>query len=343
MLKLVRKHLIDITPYSSARDEFGELGNQIFLDANESPFESEFNRYPDPYQWELKEQVAQLKSWEPSQILIGNGSDEILDLLYRAFLEPKEDEILSISPSYGMYKVLADISNIKVNYWKLNSDFQLDMSSLKNVLNSKVKIILLCSPNNPSGNNLNLVDMLELAKNFEGIIVVDEAYIDFSDQESMSLYIDKYPNIIIVQTLSKAYGMAGLRIGLAYAQKEIITVLNGIKPPYNVNSLSQKTAIAKLRNVNLLNKKIKKIKKQREWLSKELKQIDAIKRVYPSQSNFILFEVENPKYIYKELIQRGIVIRDRSSIEGCEGCLRVSIGKKTQNKVFLTYLKQLLS
>ncbi|MGB0776588.1 MAG: histidinol-phosphate transaminase [Flavobacteriaceae bacterium] len=343
MIELVRKHLVGMSPYSSARDEFGELGDEIFLDANESPFESDFNRYPDPYQWELKERIGQLKSWQPSQILIGNGSDEILDLLYRAFLEPGKDEILSISPSYGMYKVLADISNIKVNYWKLNSDFQLDMSLLKKALNPNVKMIVLCSPNNPSGNNLNLADMLDLANSFDGIIVVDEAYINFSDQESLSIYIDRYPNIIVVQTLSKAYGMAGLRIGMAYAQKEIIKILNSIKPPYNVNSLSQKVALTELSNSKRISKRINKIKKQRTWLLDELEQIDGIKKVYPSQANFILFEIDKPKYIYDELIKKGVVIRDRSSIEGCEGCLRVSIGKKSQNKAFLTYLKQLLS
>ncbi|GGD28115.1 histidinol-phosphate transaminase [Flavobacterium orientale] len=338
---LVRKNILNMKSYSSARDEFKEFEtNLIFLDANENPFSNGYNRYPDPQQKLLKAVLAKQKKVSLNQILLGNGSDEVLDLLFRTFCEPNQDNIITLPPTYGMYGVLADLNAIENKEILLTNDFEPNVDEILNAVSENTKIIFLCSPNNPTGNSFSDESILYLLKNFNGLVVLDEAYIDFSSKQSWLSELNDFPNLVIVQTLSKAYGLAGLRIGIAYASEEIISILNKIKPPYNLNTASQEIAMKKL-SQNTLTAQVKKIVSERENVIKSLKAINFIKQIFPSDANFILIKVDDANLRYNQLIQAGIVIRNRSNQQLCENCLRITIGTKEENNQLITTLKSL--
>lgn len=336
--KLVRKNILELKPYSSARDEF--VGDaEIFLDANENPFPSPYNRYPDPLQRELKNELSKIKNVDPTQIFLGNGSDEPIDLLIRAFCEPNIDSILITPPTYGMYKVCADINAVKVQVASLTADFQLDLGSITSTIDATTKIIFLCSPNNPSGNLLNAEDIRKIITTFNGLVVLDEAYIDFSSFAGFSQYLGQHPNLVILQTLSKAWGLAGLRLGMCFASKEIIGVLNKIKYPYNLNVSTQSLVLEKLKNEDQIKKNVKIILDEREKLSIELSKLEFVKKIYPSDANFLLVNVMDAKAIYNMMMQNGIILRDRSNVTLCENCLRITIGTPKENKVLIENMK----
>ncbi len=332
--KLVRKNILELKPYSSARDEF--VGDaEIFLDANENPFPSPYNRYPDPLQRELKIELSKIKNIDPTQIFLGNGSDEPIDLLIRAFCEPNMDSILITPPTYGMYKVCADINAVNVQVASLTADFQLDLKSINSTIDGTTKIIFLCSPNNPSGNLLNEEDIKKIITTFNGLVVLDEAYIDFSSFAGFSQHINQYPNLVILQTLSKAWGLAGLRLGMCFASTEIIGVLNKIKYPYNLNVSTQSLVLEKLKHEDGIKQNVKTILEEREKLRAELSRFAFVKKILPSDANFLLVKMTDAKAIYNRMMQKGIVLRDRSSVTLCENCLRITIGTPEENKALL--------
>lgn len=334
----IRPDLLDLKPYSSARDEFeGEAS--IYLDANENPFENGVNRYPDPYQSKLKDRLAEIKGIDSSELLLGNGSDECIDLLFRLFCVPGKDTAASIAPSYGMYQVSAKLNQIPLKEIALNDDFTIDTAKVIDESKGS-KLLFLCSPNNPSGNAFELKAIEEIAQKFEGILVVDEAYVDFSDKGSVVQLIHKYPNLAISQTLSKAFGMAGIRLGLLIANTSMIQWLNKIKPPYNINQLTQTFALNQLNNLDEINAQIQYLLKERARLNEDLKSVNCVLKIYPSDANFILVKVTDAKNIYQALIQQGIVVRNRSSQMLCENALRLTIGTKEENDELLKALKQ---
>ncbi len=336
---LVRKNIQKLKPYSSARDEYTDLNTAIvFLDANENPFENGVNRYPDPQQTKLKRALSDLKKIPVNQLLLGNGSDEVLDLIFRAFCEPKKDNIITLPPTYGMYKVLAKINNVENRELLLTNQFQPNLEAISGAVDFNTKIIFLCSPNNPTGNSFSKEKIEKMLQTFKGLVVIDEAYIDFSEQKSWLERLDEFPNLIITQTLSKAYGMAGIRLGVCYASKEIITVLTKIKPPYNVNKLTQKKALKRVLNQQKVQKEIGKILAQREKLIKKLKSISFIEKVYPTDANFVLIKVDNANNRYQQLVKKGIVIRNRTTQPLCENTLRLTVGTKSENKKLLKVL-----
>ncbi len=339
---IVRENIKALKPYSSARDEFKELSaDMIFLDANENPFENGVNRYPDPQQTFVKTELSALKKVPVNQILLGNGSDEVLDLIFRAFCEPKEDNIITLPPTYGMYHVLANINNIDNKEVLLTVEFQLNVSEILKISDTNSKLLLLCSPNNPTGNSFSNESVEKLLKSFNGLVVIDEAYIDFSSKKSWLERLNEFPNLIITQTLSKAYGMAGIRLGICYASKEIITVLNKIKPPYNVNELTQQRALKRISTKNKVKKEIETILEQREKLIAKLKLISFIEKVYPTDANFVLIKVDDASKRYSQLIKKGIVIRNRSTLPLCNNTLRLTVGTKSENMKLLNALKDL--
>lgn len=337
--QLLRENILNLKPYSSARDEYtGEEG--VFLDANENPFNTPYNRYPDPYQRKLKGKIANLKNVEPSQIFLGNGSDEPIDLLFRAFCEPGVDNVVSIDPTYGMYQVAADINNIEVKKVLLTSDYQLDVGGLLSVADQNSKILWLCSPNNPTANCFPKEDIVKLIIEFDGIVVVDEAYIDFAPENSFLSEIDNYPNLVVLQTFSKAWGMAGIRLGMAFSNDAIIKVLSKIKYPYNVNILTQKKAIELLeKNHEQVNEWVRLLLSERDKLEKELEKLSYVKHIYPSDANFLLVKVEDAKKTYKFLADKQVIVRDRSSVALCDGCLRITIGSEDENIALIDAMK----
>jgi len=338
---LIRPTIKALKPYSSARDEFqGVSADMVFLDANENPFENGVNRYPDPHQNALKTLLSKIKKVPTDNMMLGNGSDEILDLIFRMFCEPYVDNVIILPPTYGMYEVLADLNAVETIKVPLSGNFQPETDAILNVSNSKSKILFLCAPNNPTGNSFSNADVENLIKKFGGIVVIDEAYIDFSVKRSWLDRLSEFPNLIITQTLSKAYGMAGIRLGICYASAEIITVLNTIKPPYNVNVLTQNKAIESLRNVDLVKNQIDEILKERTYLIDELNKINFISKIYPSDANFILIKVDDANKRYHQLISKGLVIRNRTNQHGCENCLRITVGTSAENKQLLKILKQ---
>lgn len=339
---LVRENVAKLKPYSSARDEFKATGSEmVFLDANENPFQTDVNRYPDPQQRDLKAAIGNLKGINASKILLGNGSDEVLDLLYRAFCEPKMDNVISLPPTYGMYSVLANINNIENREVLLDDSFQPNVDEILNTVDKNTKIIFLCSPNNPTGNSFSKDKVERILNDFSGLVVIDEAYIDFADQESWLLALENYPNLIITQTLSKAYGLAGIRLGICYASSEIITILNRIKPPYNVNELTQKRALERVLSKDEVKLEISSLIEQRAVLLKELLQVNFIKEIYPTDANFVLVKVDNATQRYNELIEKGIVIRNRTTQPLCSNTLRFTIGTSEENKKLIDALKEL--
>lgn len=339
---LVRENVKRLKPYSSARDEYFSDGSaMVFLDANENPFDNGVNRYPDPHQRSVKHILAELKGVRESQILIGNGSDEVLDLLFRAFCEPKKDNVITMPPTYGMYKVLADINEIKVKEVLLTDNFQPDVENILNAVDDETKLIFICSPNNPTANSFEAGRVAEILQKFNGLVVIDEAYIDFSENESWISHLREYPNLVVTQTLSKAYGMAGIRMGTCYASEEIISVLKKIKPPYNVNELTQQRAKEGLLNQEKVKKQVKEILDQRELVREALLEINFVKEVFPSDANFLLARVYDAEKRYNELLQKGIVTRNRSKQPLCENTLRFTIGTAEENKTLINTLKEL--
>ncbi len=330
---LIRENIKALKPYSSARDEFkGESSDMIFLDANENPFGEGLNRYPDPQQRSLKEVLAVQKGVQPSQILLGNGSDEVLDLIFRVFCEPKEDTIITLPPTYGMYSVLAETNNVQRIEVPLQPDFQPNVDAILKNQDGTTKLLFLCSPNNPTANSFEATKVAQLLKEFRGIVVIDEAYIDFSEQESWIRRLSEFPNLIVTQTLSKAYGLAGIRLGICYASSEIIAILNRIKPPYNVNQLTQEVALKALQNQEKVQWDVKRIVADRNQLVLDLKDIDFIERIYPSDANFLLVKVDDANKRYAQLIEDGIVVRNRTYEKLCENCLRFTVGNYLENE-----------
>ncbi|WP_304157458.1 histidinol-phosphate transaminase [Mesonia mobilis] len=339
---LVRVNVQKLQPYSSARDEYKASGTEmIFLDANENPFENGVNRYPDPQQRDLKSALAKLKNVKEEQILLGNGSDEVLDLIFRAFCEPGVDNVITLPPTYGMYKVLAEINNIENREVLLTEEFQLDVKSILKSVDEQTKLLFICSPNNPTGNAFDARNIKALLENFNGIVVIDEAYIDFSSYETWIGFLDLYPNLIVTQTLSKAYGMAGIRLGVCYASAAIISVLNKIKPPYNVNELTQQKALERVLAVDEVFDEVESILEERNRLMIALQEIEFIKEIFPTDANFILVKVDDANERYQELIEKGIVIRNRTTQPLCENTLRFTIGTSVENKKLIEALKEI--
>ena len=340
--KLVRPAVKAMKSYSSARDEFESQDKDlVFLDANENPFPNGFNRYPDPQQMQLKNKLAALKGLRPSQILCGNGSDEVLDLIFRAFCEPNEDGIITLTPTYGMYAVLANLNGIQQQCVSLTTDFQIDVPAVLNAIRPNSKLLFICSPNNPSGNVISRTAIKEILKAFKGLVVIDEAYIDFTDTESWLEDLSEHPNLVVTQTLSKAYGLAGIRLGICYASEEIIAVLNKIKPPYNINSLTQKAAISAISQRENTKQQLKTILDQRTELIKEFKKIAWIEKLYPTDANFILIRVDNANLRYEQLKNKGIIVRNRTREDGCTNCLRITVGTAEENKRLINTLNTL--
>ena len=339
---IVRVNVKDLKPYSSARDEYVSDGKEmIFLDANENPFDNGVNRYPDPQQRNLKAVLSGQKGVSVKNMLLGNGSDEVLDLIFRAFCEPNRDNIISLPPTYGMYKVLSGINAVENREVLLTQDFELDVEGILGAVDENSKIIFICSPNNPTGNSFHEMAILRLLNEFAGLIVIDEAYIDFSGKKSWLKRLDKFPNLIITQTLSKAYGMAGIRLGLCFASQEIIAILNKIKPPYNVNELTQKRALEQVAKIELFKSEVAEILVQKGTLLKVLNQVYFIQKVYPSDANFVLVKVDNANKRYGQLLEKGIVIRNRTTQPLCENSLRFTIGTNAENLKLISALKEI--
>lgn len=336
---LLRENILNLQPYSCARDEFkGEAS--VYLDANENPYNSPYNRYPDPLQWELKHKIAEIRSIPVENIFLGNGSDEPIDLLYRAFCEPRHDNVVAIEPTYGMYKVCASVNDVEYRKVMLDDNFDFEAYKLIDSTNANTKIIWLCSPNNPTGNSLNRKEIHKLLKWFRGIVVIDEAYIDFSAGESMSDCLLLYPNMVILQTMSKAWGNAAIRLGMAYASIEIIAVLNKIKYPYNINLLTQIHAIKALDKYEQTALWVKDLIAERANLIKELEKITFVYHIYPSDANFVLVKVDDANAVYQFLVNQGIIVRNRSNVSLCLNCIRITVGTKEENKILTEELKK---
>jgi len=335
---ITRKNILELSPYSSARDEFQGQAN-ILMDANENPFNTPLNRYPDPHQREVKKLIAGILKLDEESIFLGNGSDEAIDLLIRAFCEPGISNIISIDPSYGMYEVCANINNVKFHKVLLNSDFTINAKTLLQVTDSSSRIIFLCSPNNPTSNLLEYKSILKVVIDFPGLVVVDEAYIDFSSSKGMIDDIKNFNNLVVLRTFSKAWGMAGIRLGMAFADKQIISILDKIKYPYNVSSLSQDAIIQLLTHKNKHDEWIKTIISQREILRNQLSGLSFVIEIFPSDANFLLVKTNNPTAIYNYLKDNGIIVRDRSKVSLCEGCLRITIGSPKENAELINTLK----
>ncbi|OCB76083.1 histidinol-phosphate transaminase [Flavobacterium crassostreae] len=340
---LVRANVQTMKPYSSARDEFKDfdVAQMIFLDANENPYPNGVNRYPDPQQNSVKAVLAQQRNLKTDQVLLGNGSDEVLDLLFRAFCEPKVDNVITLPPTYGMYGVLANINAVENREILLSADFQPEVDAILAAVDAHTKIIFLCSPNNPTGNSFTDQSVVTLLQNFKGLVVVDEAYIDFSNKPSWLNELDEYPNLIITQTLSKAYGLAGIRLGIGYASGAIIAVLNKIKPPYNVNELTQQRALERLADTEKIQLEIDSIIIQREDLLKVVQEVAFVSKIYPTEANFVLIKVDDATKRYNQLIAKGIVIRNRTTQPLCENTLRLTIGTTEENKLLMEVLKSI--
>jgi histidinol-phosphate aminotransferase len=335
---IVRPNILELQPYFSARDEFsGEDG--IFLDANENPF-GELNRYPDPYQNELKQKLAELKGVTTNNIFVGNGSDEVIDLAFRIFCSPGIDKALTFSPTYGMYDVSATINNVELLKLPLNQDFQIDLEKVKPYFNdSSIKLIFICSPNNPTGNLMNKNDVEYILSNFNGIVILDEAYIDFSEGNSLVNLIDKYNNLIVSQTFSKAWGLAAARVGLAYANPEVVSLYNKVKPPYNVSALNQKAALVALENQGDYQDNLNTILKEKKLLKTALNQLSLVKKIYPSDANFLLIEVMDADKLYNALVEQQIITRNRN--KQVANCIRISVGTPEENKKLINALKNI--
>ena len=339
MKNLLRKNILSLEPYSCARDEFkGEAS--VYLDANESPYNAPYNRYPDPLQWKLKKKIGNIKQIAPENIFLGNGSDEAIDLIYRAFCEPRVDNVVAIEPTYGMYKVCAAINDVEYRKVLLDEYFQFDTNNLLAATDVNTKVIWLCSPNNPTGNLLSENEILALLSQFRGLIVLDEAYIDFAGIASYSRYLHQYPRLVILQTLSKAWGSAAIRLGMAFASEEIITVFNKIKYPYNINLLTQEKALEMLDKKVQVELWIDNILSERTKLIEALSELPITRHIHPTSANFVLVEVDDANSTYQSLVEKGIIVRNRNSVSLCMGCLRITVGTPEENNILLQELKQ---
>jgi histidinol-phosphate aminotransferase len=343
---LVRDNIKNLRPYASARHEFTGKAS-VFLDANEnafgSPLSNTFNRYPDPLQLKLKRRLSKLKGIPAGNICCGNGSDEIIDLAYRIFCDPGKDNVIICPPAYGMYAVNAHINDVEIRKADLTDSFQLDVKGILDATDSNTKLLFICSPNNPTGNSMNRADIEWLLKRFPGIVILDEAYIDYSGERSFVQDLAKYPNLMVMQTLSKAWGLAGLRLGLCYASVDIIELYNKVKPPYNINEASQQMALEALKNTRLVNNWVKEVNEQKEMLLDSLNGFSFVKKIYPSNANFILIRVDDAEKMYQYLVSKQIVVRNRSNEPNCQNCLRISIGTPGENKKLVTALKRYTS
>lgn len=339
---MVRESVDQLKPYSSARDEYVSDGSEmIFLDANENPFENGVNRYPDPYQRSLKSLLAEQKGVSESNMLLGNGSDEVLDLIFRAFCEPNRDNIITLPPTYGMYKVLAGINAVENREVLLTPGFEPNVPEILKVVDGNTKLLFICSPNNPTGNTFAVDKVQQLLESFPGLVVIDEAYIDFSEEESWVSKLAGYTNLIVTQTLSKAYGLAGIRLGICYASEEIIAILNKIKPPYNVNQLTQQQALQRLLNQDAVASEVEKILRERASLIEALKALAFVQEIYPTDANFVLAKVDDANKRYQQLLEQKVVVRNRSTQPLCENTLRFTVGTPEENKTLIAILKQL--
>jgi histidinol-phosphate aminotransferase len=341
--KLIRPNIRNLVPYSSARDEFsGEA--KVFLDANEnslgSPLTKWYNRYPDPHQHAIKEKLAKIKGIGPEHIFLGNGSDECIDLLFRSFCEPGKDNVIICPPTYGMYEVSANINDVAIRKAPLLEDFQLDLVHIENLADEHTKLIWLCSPNNPTGNSLRREDIEMVLNNFGGIVVIDEAYINFARQKSFIQELTEYPNLVVMQTFSKAWGMAGLRLGMAFASTAITGVLDKVKPPYNINQATQELVLKAIEEVGQVNDMIKLLVDMREALSDVFRSMPTVEKVYPSDANFILVKISDARKIYEFMLTRGIVLRDRSNVTLCEDCLRITVGTEQENTLLVDAMQE---
>jgi histidinol-phosphate aminotransferase len=340
--KILRPNIKNLVPYSSARDEFkGEAS--VYLDANEnaygSPLDTDYNRYPDPLQYAVKKRLSEIKGVPPRNIFLGNGSDEAIDVLYRSFCNPGVDNVIIVPPTYGMYEVSANINDVELRRVPLTEDYQLDLEAIAAHIDDKTKLIWICSPNNPTGNSMHREDVETLLANFSGLVIVDEAYINFSRQKTFIQELTEYANLVVLQTLSKAWGLAALRVGMAFASQEIIEVMNKVKPPYNINEASQQLALQALQNVDKVNNWIKETLTERDKLVLQLKNFDFVLDIYPSDANFILVKTTDANGIYNYLVQNGIIVRNRTKVELCEGALRITVGTPEENVKLIDTLK----
>ena len=337
---LIRENIKSLEAYSSARDEFKAMSSEfVFIDANENPFDTGLNRYPDPQQNLVKEALSKMKGISKEQILLGNGSDEVLDLIFRVFCEPREDNVIVLPPTYGMYEVLANTNAIELVKIPLVENFQPNVKEIVKVQDAKTKVLFLCSPNNPTANSFDASSIETLIKEFNGIVVIDEAYIDFSIEDSWLGRLDEFPNLIVTQTLSKAYGLAAIRLGICYASKEIISILNKIKPPYNVNQLTQDVALQSLLNQEKVKNNITAIISERNQLIRDLENVEIVEKVYSSDANFLLVQVDDANLRYKQLVKLGIIARNRTTQILCDNCLRFTVGTADENKKLINTLK----
>jgi len=341
---LQRENIKNLRPYSTARDEYKGQAS-VFLDANEngygSPLDQNYNRYPDPLQLDLKDALSKIKGVPIENTFLGNGSDEAIDLLFRAFCEPGKDNVIILPPTYGMYEVSANINNVEVRKVNLLPSFQLDLEKVAEAIDENTKLIFICSPNNPTGNSIVRTDIETVLANFNGLVIIDEAYINYAKQRTFIPELTEYPNLVILQTFSKAWGLAALRLGMAFAARPVIDILNKVKPPYNINQATQDLALKALKNIGQVNEWIKVTVSERESLSQELAELPLVKKVYPSDANFILIEVIDALKTYDALVEQGIIVRDRSKVTLCEGCLRITIGTTQENQILLEALKSL--
>lgn len=336
---LTRPNIWSLTPYSSARDEYKGGDKVTFLDANENPYSDPYNRYPDPGQRELKKEISKIKGVPTSSIFLGNGSDEAIDLLFRVFCQPKMDNVVAIDPTYGMYKVCADINDISYRSVLLDENFQFDAQQLLNKTDQQTKLIFLCSPNNPTANDLDRTEIIKLLEGFEGLVIVDEAYIDFSNSPSFTKELNEFPNLVVLQTFSKAWGSAAIRLGMAFASPEIIQLMSKVKYPYNINQLTQNQALDLLKEYATIQNWTKEIIKERARVENSLKDIPCVTKIYPSDANFILVQVTDANAIYNYLVQQGVIIRNRHSVALCANCLRLTIGTPEENSQLLNFLQ----
>lgn len=337
--QLIRPNIARLKPYSSARDEYKGAEASVFLDANENPYNAPHNRYPDPLQGEVKRELARIKQVKPERIFLGNGSDEAIDLLFRAFCEPRIDNVVAIDPTYGMYQVCAEINDVGYRRVLLDEQFQFSAASLLEKVDGHTKLIFLCSPNNPTGNNLSSKEIESLLVQFEGLVVVDEAYIDFSEERSWLTRLDDFPNLVVLQTFSKAWGCAAIRLGMAFASQDIIAVFNKIKYPYNVNQLTQQQALEMLHRYYEIERWVKTLKTERGYLEEEFQKMPCTVKVFPSDANFFLVRVTDAVAIYNYLVGKGIIVRNRHTVSLCGNCLRVTVGTRYENVQLIEALK----
>lgn len=336
VMRLVRENIRTLAPYSTARDEYkGDIG--VFLDANENPYNNGYNRYPDPRQSTLKELLSQIKGIAPQSMFIGNGSDEAIDLCFRIFCEPRIDNVVTIAPTYGMYRVAAAINDVEVREVQLGDDFSLPTAALLSACDQNTKLMFVCSPNNPTGNSFSIEQIRWILEYFDGVLVIDEAYIDFASEPSLTTLLSEYDNLIVLQTLSKAYGLAALRLGIAFAHPQIMQLFANVKYPYNINLAGMERAAELLKRD--VAAEVESIKSERERVAQALEAVPCVKRVYPSDANFLLVKVDDAKEMYNKLIAAEVIVRDRSGVQGCEGCLRITIGTPDENEHLLQIMR----